>query len=895
MQKKFLALTLVIIMLFGIFSPVKSIAAEVMQINDSAGTSVNMLNSDMVELLRALNIFVGDKDTGALRPNDNITRAEFAKVAVNLLGLGSLVSENVNVKSSFPDVPLGHWATQFIQVAADQKVVIGDETGLYRPEDNISFQEAATVMVRILGHEPAALSNGGYPEGFLSRAAQIGILKDTVIKSGEPATRADAITMSYNSLFINIMKQTSFGNTVSYEVVDETILENNMDTKKEYGQIVETFESGLSAASNLRTDEVQIKVGDTTSLYKVGTSDANNRLGQNVVFYFKETKASSSKELLLTLPDADKMTLVEISSENIDSIDATNRKISYWVNKDTDKNPKTITLSDPFKTFYNGVATTDTAYSLTNLAALMTSGSLKLIDNGKDDIYDLLFINKYTNYVVDEVVPSTYKITDKGGNTPLILDPNDTSIKFNITYQGNPIELSALQEFDVLSVRKSADGKIINAEVNRKKVTGKVSEVKSATEVIIEGKEYKIGDNTTGLFTLELGSTGDFYLDSQDRIAWFEGETTTSNNYAFLVDAKAGTGIDTNLEFKFYSLTGTTSKLSGADKIKLNSEGSFDSATLLTKLQASANTDFATISQVAQLVTYSTNSNNEVISIQTAKNNTANMNNLPNEFSMDVKNASLTYKQSAKKLGNFNLNNSTIVFAIPKTTTGTATTDYSIRDISMFVDNNSYDVEIYDLTSELQAKVVLVKNSVSNVDENSSVAVVEKITTTTNQNDEEVGKLYAFQDGKLIQVAAKDNIVLASSKTGDIIQYATNAQGEIDKITTLLAAADKDTEASFQFKTYANSKMETIYGIVDQKFANSINIKVSDGTIYNYPITNANVYEFNDTKINNQVTNVTTGDIVKYDDIDPYAVFVRLYESEVKDIVIIKLNSAVSF
>lgn len=896
MQKKCLALTLVLMLLFGIFTPVRLLASEVMQINNDAEESYeNMPDSDSVELLKALNIFVGDKGTGALRPKDNITRAEFAKVAVNLLGLGSLVSENVNVQSPFPDVPLGHWATQFIKVAADQKVIVGDETGLFRPEDNISFQEAATIMIRILGHEPAAVSNGGYPEGYLSRAAQIGILKNTVIKSEEPATREDAIIMSYNSLFINIMKQTSFGNTVSYEVVNETILENNMDTKKEYGQIVETFESGLSSSSSLNTDEVQIKVDDATSVYKVGVSDASSRLGQNVVFYYKETNASSSKNLILTVPDEDKMTMVKISSENIDNIDDTNKKISYWVNKDTDKNPKTITLSDTFKTFYNGVATTDTAYSLANLAALMTSGSLTVIDNGKDDLYDLLFIHKYTNYVVDEVVTSTHKITDKGGNTPLVLDPNDSSIKFKITYDGKEVDLSSLQEFDVLSVEKSAGGNIITAEVNRKKVTGSVNEVKSATEFLIDGKEYKIADNTSGLFTLDLGSKGDFYLDSQGRIAWFEGETTASSNYAFLVDAKAGTGVDTNLEFKFYSLTGTTSKLNGADKVKFNSEGSFDGATLLTKIKAKANADFSGISDVAQLVTYSTNSNNEVISIQTAEDNTANMNELENKFSMDVKNASLTYKQAAKKLGSFNLNNSTIVFAIPKTSTGTATTDYSIRDISMFIDNNSYDVEIYNLTSDLQAKVVLVKNSVSNVNENSSLAVIDKITTTKNSQDEEVGKLYALQDGKSVQVVAKDNTVLASSTTGDIIQYAVNANGEVDKITPLLTAADKDTEANFQFKTYASSKMETIYGIVEQKFANSINIKVADGTVYNYPISNANVYEFNDSKVNNQVTNVTTGDIVKYDNLDPYAVFVRLYDSEVKDIVIVKLDAAVSF
>ena len=48
-------------------------------------------------VLGALGIMVGDAGTGNFRPQDSITRAEFAKVAVTLLGL-SHVAESTSGK-----------------------------------------------------------------------------------------------------------------------------------------------------------------------------------------------------------------------------------------------------------------------------------------------------------------------------------------------------------------------------------------------------------------------------------------------------------------------------------------------------------------------------------------------------------------------------------------------------------------------------------------------------------------------------------------------------------------------------------------------------------------------------------------------------------------------------
>ena len=91
----------------------------------------------------------------------------FAKVAVEAMGLGS-VAQSSNKPTKYPDVVENHWANGYINVATQQGVVIGDDEENFRPDDSISYAEAMTILVRIIGHEPAAESKGGFPTGYIA-------------------------------------------------------------------------------------------------------------------------------------------------------------------------------------------------------------------------------------------------------------------------------------------------------------------------------------------------------------------------------------------------------------------------------------------------------------------------------------------------------------------------------------------------------------------------------------------------------------------------------------------------------------------------------------------------------------------------------------------------------
>ncbi|MDD4688704.1 MAG: S-layer homology domain-containing protein [Eubacteriales bacterium] len=898
MKKKLTALAIVFTMMLSLIVPMSALAVNIA--DDVAGTEYE----EAAYLLGALGIMVGDEESGNFRPEDTLRRSEFAKIAVALAGLTEVAEGQTATR--YPDVVKGHWATGFISVADSKGYVIGDDTGNFRPDDDITFAEAVTVLTRVLGYEPTALDNGGFPSGYLVTAAQNGLTRGISHAANEPIKRGSIADLAYNALSINLMKKVSYGSNEIYEVVDETLLEDVLGVYEEYGQITATNQSSLKGESTLKDDEVQITESDKgeASIFKTGGNVVRQYLGYNVVYYYTQPKANSDKTLILVRPNTAKMTEIKIDAENLSEIEGNGteaKTLRYWINKETDKKTQKLSIAGDATVFYNGVATSANEYAVENIMDVLTTGYVTLVDIDKNDVYDLVFMTKYVNYVVDEVSLTGNKIMDKGTNPSLKLDPTDSNLTFSIVKNGVEIGLEDLEEYDVLSVAMSGktpdESSVINIIVSNDKVEGVIAEV-SDDKYTIGGNEYAASESLYSEFNLGLDDEGVFYLDAEGKIAWFEAKSTASDNYGFIVAADMSKNIDSRLEIKMFTKDSETVILNGADKIKFNDEGSFTGSEILAKIKASADDNFAGISEYAQLVVYDVNAAGYVSQIHTANDNSANQTELKDKFSMDAKGEALVYKATANKLDKFNLNNNTVVFDIPKSSTGTKTDEFAVRTSTMFTDKSSYDVTIYDLTAELVANAIVVMNSDGETDVKSPVALVDKITVTKNEDGDEVHKLYTIANGEKIEVITEDTTVLYNGENmveqGDVIQYRVNSAGEIEKITVLFAAANANNQESFKTTVDERNDIELVYGIVNKKFSTSINVQNANG-INNYATGNAKVYLFDASKTRNQVSLVDASEISKYDDADPSAVFIRVVENEVKEIVIVKLSDTVSF
>ncbi|MDI6706978.1 MAG: S-layer homology domain-containing protein, partial [Bacillota bacterium] len=178
--------------------------------------------------LGALGLMIGD-DRG-FRPNDSITRAEFATIVVRALGLESAAKFSTSA-TKFTDVNEAHqWAWGYINVAVEQGVIIGYGDGKFGPMDPVTYEQAITMLVRALGYEPAVV--GGYPAGFLAKAAELGITDDVTVTTGAGAPRGAVAQMLDNSLEVELMMRDTYGDTAEYKAKEGTsLLVTKMGTK----------------------------------------------------------------------------------------------------------------------------------------------------------------------------------------------------------------------------------------------------------------------------------------------------------------------------------------------------------------------------------------------------------------------------------------------------------------------------------------------------------------------------------------------------------------------------------------------------------------------------------------------------------------------------------------
>lgn len=814
---------------------------------------------EAAKILGALEIMVGDYESGSFRPNDTLRRSEFAKIAVTALGLGN-VAAGSDTPTKFPDVVSNHWANGFINVAVNQGLVIGDENGNFRPDDTISFVEAITVLVRMLGYEPAAETKGSWPTGYLVTASEIGVTKGISSSADTAVIRGIIAQLVYNALTVDIMEQTGYGDNIKYEVVEKTLLENNLKVTKVTGQITANEYTRLNSDSGIGKGEVQI--GENN--YKAASSDAAQLLGYHVTAYIREND-NGDEEVLVTVADKNKNETAEIDAENIKEI-SEKKYIKYWTDKSTSNSVETVYISDSLTIIYNGKYT---AYDAKYLRP--ESGSLKLLDSDRDGEFDIVFITEFTNYVVDDIAVNSQTVSDKYGKPALKLDP-DSDIQYSITKDGEPFAFADLKEWHVLSVTESLDKELVNILVSDTSVTGIVTEADEES-VRIDGTSYKIAANYSE--AISVRDEGTFYLDIMGKIAAVDANSTAAGNFAYLMNAGKSDSLSGSIEFKLFTSEGETKILTAANKLILNGD-SVTAASALSSLRVGGSVQ-------AQMVTYDTNSEGKLTKLNTAVEKATYNNNI---FTQNFSGTNVIYKSASGKLGKYNLNENTIVFDIPAGETDSE--HYAVRTKDMFVNDSDYNVSIYNMAEDLTAKVVLVTNSTGKTGAEMPIAVVDKIAKVQNERGEDVEKVYVYQNGEYASYMSAKSGVFTKNGTllqqGDIIQFNTNTRGEIDTVNLLFDISKKTTE----FDTAAEDGLQTVYGKVDKKFTSSVNVTVADGEVHNYSLTDVTVYEYDASKNQNKIRVASSADIERYADGNEQRIFIRLFKDEVKEIVIIK-------
>lgn len=150
--------------------------------------------SNITETLSDFSIINGYED-GTFKPDNTITRAEFAKIIIAATNLYM----DVSYSNSFKDIN-GHWAEYYVYAAQSVGIINGVSDTAFEPESNITYEQAIKMIVAALGYSEEAMSLGGYPSGYITKANELGILDNVYCNVTDYATRGDVATMVYNAL-----------------------------------------------------------------------------------------------------------------------------------------------------------------------------------------------------------------------------------------------------------------------------------------------------------------------------------------------------------------------------------------------------------------------------------------------------------------------------------------------------------------------------------------------------------------------------------------------------------------------------------------------------------------------------------------------------------------------
>ncbi|MCR3955280.1 MAG: S-layer homology domain-containing protein [Gudongella sp.] len=439
-MKKHLALVLALVMVLSSFSFVSAAP----DFSDLDGHE----NAEAVARLELLNVLKGYPD-GTFKPDNTITRAEFAAVAVRVSGLENVAMAAQGLPTGFTDVPAWHWASGYVGTAAKMGIVNGIGNGLFAPETPVKYEEAITMIVRALGYEPMAQARGGYPFGYLIVANEIDLLEDAMGTQGTWATRAFVAQITDNALEIPMMIQVGFGSDTKWVISGEE------DTKEKWLLDQMGFEvvEGVVEVKDVADMEIEIDGDD----YVVPAG-----------FDFFMTEGAEIKAWV----DGDDVFAYTINDDvYLDAIEVDGDEIELMMEDET------FDLARDAQIMLDG-ADKDGDF---------TADFAKVVVNGDDEVS---FVEAYVTdgfILVEEI------------DDEIILDINDDEVDvedYVVLKDGMTASIEALEEGDVVFFY---DGDVLNGEYDglamafNESVMGEISRVYTASRSFrMNGENYEL-------------------------------------------------------------------------------------------------------------------------------------------------------------------------------------------------------------------------------------------------------------------------------------------------------------------------------------------------------------------------------------------------------------------
>lgn len=427
--------------------------------------------------------------------DDVVTRAQFAIYINRFTRMKTVISEK---EPYFTDVPESYWAREDILSVCAGGFMQGTDDGRFLPDEPIILNDAARVILNTLGYTNYVDIMGG-----VDAIAYQADLYDNISEPANMPLTYEALKMlMYNALHAETITVELSGGKTRYVPSGKTMLYDRY--KISYTKGVVAANEYLSVDGN-RCVAGEIRINNRN--YTAASDETDEMVGFNVVCYYTTVNDEryvfainkcDNKEVTLKFSDID-----VVSEDRF--IDSENKV--YRMNTLTAAIVNNV-IADTWQQVRNAIDNHD--------------GYITLIDNNKDNVYDVVNIQSYTDIYVESYDSEAFVVYGKNGEKFDFSVYNDVLIKNKTRIMTK----SDIQSGMILSVlipltndyrakiyvsQDKTTRKIVQKTENNKQLTSDTNEIYN----IADTASFAYGDITAG-------ETYDLYLDYYGKIAWIK-------------------------------------------------------------------------------------------------------------------------------------------------------------------------------------------------------------------------------------------------------------------------------------------------------------------------------------------------------------------------------------
>lgn len=779
--------------------------------------------SNAVNALVGLGIVNGD-DNGLFNPDNQVTRAEFTKMAVGALGEGA--AAEAQTTSQFADAAntTVHWAAGYIAQGVSDGFINGYDDTTFGPDDQVTYAQACKMLVAAIGYTTYAENQGGYPAGYVAQANTLGITSGVSATNDTNLTRAQVATLIYNAMDVPLCVIDSWESTSTLTGVVQTpvlkkldgkegrdyqtLLTDRHDAYKVKGRVTVTSKGGN--ASGLEKDEVTYAVESAdnyddilnitkdnvqTETMKVGDTNAADMLFEYTEALVQKDE-DSDEVTILAIESYGNSKTVTIAADDVADDDSTigtkyveNKKLPVYKSESSSSTTKyDLSVSNGAVNtviYVNGVdAGVVTNDKIDKYILKNDTGVVTLVDvtstgsTSTDGKYDYIMVDYYKDAVVDSVqTTSTYAriyFKDSQAAQRMQWDPEDEDV--DITFSGDVTDYTELQEYDVLSIAYDVvnegddltDNDYYDVKVSRNVVTGTVTSRDSEDNTVrVDGSDYDVIDRIDVVSDIELSTEYTLYLDAFGYVAYMD-EGNSDKNYGVIVAMYKSAGND---EYTVRMITSNAEVVAyeakdGTEAKKFYNYAVSGNAAGTAEVEAKTKNDLrANIVAGKTVCTYKL-SNGKV------------------KFDKAISGqggSDLEYKANSGKLGSYTLAEGTTKLIdmdnyMSETNSGSTV---STLALSVFEDEATYDAYLFDKNSNGDYRFGIVFGGTSSIRSESTMAIVQKVVGTTDVDGTTCTELTVARDGQEdISVLVEGDDVDATE--GSVIAYVVGSDGYVE-------------------------------------------------------------------------------------------------------------------